>query len=266
MLKSPRPATWRRRYIFAMVLGLAFALSALPAVLQLQTDRVNAQIGQSKIPPGDFERRIRDYLLNNPEVIVEAMQRYEAQQRADQAKAARKLIVARADELLRDSATPVAGNPDGDVSLVEFFNYNCPYCRRVSPDMIKLEASDLKLRIVYKEFPILGPNSTFPAKAALAAHRQGKYVELHRALMKGRGTVTRESILRTAKKLGLDTKQLEKDMEDPEIDTALKRNIALANALGINGTPAFVIGKEIVPGAIDFKALQQLVAKARRKE
>ena len=266
MHKSPQPDTWRRRYIFSIVLSLALTLIALPTVFQLQTDRVNAQVSQSKMPPGDIERKIRDYLMNNPEVIVEAMQRYEARQRADRVKAVRKLIVERADELLRDPATPVAGNPDGDVSLVEFFDYNCPYCRRVSPDMMKLEGSDSKLRIVYKEFPILGPNSMFAAKAALAAHRQGKYVELHRALMTGRGTVTKKSVLRTAKKLALDIRQLEKDMEDPKIDASLKRNIALAAELGINGTPAFVIGKEIVPGAIDFAALQQLVAKARRKE
>ncbi len=266
MHKSLRTWTWRPFYIFAITLGLALSLFALPPVIELRSDRVSAQVNQSKQPPGEFERKVRDYLLKNPEVIVEAMQRYEAKQRADQVKAARKMIVARADELLRDPATPVSGNPDGDVSLVEFFDYNCPYCRRVSPDMMKLEASDPKLRIVYKEFPILGPNSTFAAKAALAAHRQGKYVKLHHALMKGRGTVTKEAVLRTAGKLGIDIKRLEKDMADPKIEAALKRNIALATELGINGTPAFVVGKEIVPGAIGFAALKQLVAKARGKE
>ncbi len=223
----------------------------------------HAQTEQSKIPDSEFDRRVRAYLLKHPEVIVEAMQKYQDQQRADEVKVARQLLKSRAKEILHDPASPVSGNAKGDVTLVEFFDYNCPYCRRVVPDMIKLEEGDPKLRVVYKEFPILGPNSTFAAKAALAAHRQGKYLELHRALLKIRGTVNEKSVLKSAAKLGLNIEQLKKDIADPKIAATLERNIALAGALRINGTPAFVIGQEIVPGAIGLKAMQELVRKAR---
>ncbi len=245
------------------VLGVAAVWILLPNDLSIKPTPAGAQNEQSKIPDSEFDRRIRAYLLKHPEVIVEAMQIYQDQQRANEVKVARQLLKSRAKEILQDPSAPVSGNVDGDVTVVEFFDYNCPYCRRVVPDMIKLEKDDPKLRVVYKEFPILGPNSTFAAKAALASHRQGKYLELHRALMRFRGTVNEKSVLKTAERIGLNIDQLKKDIADPEIAASLERNIALAGALRINGTPAFVIGQEIVPGAIGLKAMQELVRKAR---
>lgn len=221
---------------------------------------------QSKMPKDEFERRLRAYLLDHPEVIAEALQRLEERERAAQAIAAKSVLKTRADELLRDAESPVGGNPQGDVTLVEFFDYNCPYCRQVAPHMAKAEATDPKLRIVYKEFPILGASSTFAARAALAAHRQGKYVPFHRALMEAKGTVSEGSVLEVAGRVGLDLVRLKADMADRAIQAAIDRNLALARALNINGTPGFVIGEQIVPGAVDLATLERLIRDAREKK
>lgn len=149
---------------------------------------------------------------------------------------------------------------------MEFFDYNCPYCRQVAPYMTKAETSDPKLRIVYKEFPILGANSTFAAKAALAAHRQGKYAAFHRALMEAKGTLTENGVLEVAGRIGLDIVRLKADMADPKIQAAIDRNLALARALNINGTPGFVVGEQIAPGALDLATMERLISEARGKK
>ena len=217
----------------------------------------------TQVPTLDFDQRVRSYLLKNPEVIVESLQLLKTRKRANAAAKANAALAAHKDEILRDPDSPVGGNPDGDATLVEFADYNCPYCRRVAPTMIEAEAADPKLRIVYKEIPILGPNSVFAAKAALAARQQGKYIEFHRALMNAKGVVAEGLVLAMAKKIGLDVEKLKADMEAPEIQAAIDRNLALARALGINGTPTFVIGNQIMSGAIDLKTMQRLIARAR---
>ena len=221
---------------------------------------------QSKIPKEEVEQIIRAYLLEHPEVIAEAMQRLEERERVAQASAAKSVLKTRADELLRDADSPVAGNPQGDVTLVEFFDYNCPYCRQVAPHMARAEANDPKLRIVYKEFPILGTNSSFAARAALAAHRQGKYVHFHRVLMEAKGTVTETGVLEAAGRVGVDLVRLKADMADRAIQAAIDRNLALARSLHINGTPGFVIGEQIVPGAVDLATLERLIRETREKK
>lgn len=158
---------------------------------------------------------------------------------------------------------PLGGNPAGDVTLVEFFDYNCPYCRRVGKIMNAAERADPRLRIVYKEFPILGPNSLFAAKAALAAHKQEKYVDFHQALMADQGAANEQSVLKLAAEIGLDVERLKSDMKDPAIQSAIDRNLALARALHINGTPGFVIGEKILRGATDLKTLQGLIRRSR---
>jgi protein-disulfide isomerase len=216
-------------------------------------------------PPDAFERRVRDYLLKNPEVIVEAVQRLEARRYATEESEVQAVLKSRANEVFRDPASPVVGNPDGDVTVVEFFDYNCPYCRKVASVVQEVEAADPRLRFVYKEFPILGPNSVFAAKAALAAHRQGRYAEFHKALMQARGAADQTSVLRIAAELGLDETRLKADMADPAIQSALDRNLDLAQALRIAGTPGFVVGDEILRGATDAGTLRRLVDKARNK-
>lgn len=215
--------------------------------------------------PDAFGERVRAYLLAHPEVIFEAAQLYQQKQQAAQAEAAKQTIATKADEILRDPTAPVAGNEAGDVTLVEFFDYNCKYCRVVAPTIAEVLGADAGLRLVYKELPILGDGSAAAARVALAAERQGKYHELHRLLMSASGSVTEESALTAAEGLGLDIGRLRRDMADPAIAVAIARNQALAAELGINGTPGFVIGEQIVPGAIDRGTLTDLIAKARGK-
>jgi protein-disulfide isomerase len=211
-----------------------------------------------------FEQRVRDYLLKNPEVIMEALQILQERQRSAEAENMKRTIAERSEEILNDPAAPVGGNPAGDVTLVEFFDYNCPYCRRVAPTVVELEEADPDLRLVYKEFPILGPGSQFAARAALASRRQGKYVPFHNALMQATEQVSEETVMEAAREVGLDTEQLRADMQDPAIQEAIARNLQLADALGITGTPSFIIGQEVVPGAVDLRTLQSLIAHTRR--
>ena len=213
-----------------------------------------------------FEQRVRAYLLENPQVIIEALQGVEERQRAAQLNEVQTAIKARSEELLSDPASPIGGNPDGDVTLVEFFDYNCPYCRKVGPVMIEAEEDDPGLRIVYKEFPILGPNSTGAAKVALATDRQGRYPEFHKALMQAEGAADEESALKLAADLGLDLERLKKDMEAPEIQAAIDRNLALAQDLRITGTPTFIVGDQLMPGATDLKTLQAMIERARKEQ
>ncbi|MGD9724799.1 MAG: DsbA family protein [Nitrospiraceae bacterium] len=220
----------------------------------------------SDVPTDEFGRRVRAYLLDNPEVIVEAMQGLEARQRAAAETEAQTILTTRADEVFRDPASPVGGNPQGDVTLVEFFDYNCPYCRRVAPVMAAAEAADPKLRIVYKEFPILGPNSVFAAKAAFAAQRQGRYVPFHRALMQAKGAVDEDAVLAAAAQVGLDSERLKTDMNDAAIQAAIDRNLELAGVLRINGTPSFVISDQILRGATNLGTLQGLIQRARASQ
>jgi len=172
------------------------------------------------------------------------------------------VLKARADEVLRDPDSPVGGNPNGDVTLVEFFDYNCPYCRQMAPLMNEEAEADPQLRVVFKEFPILGPNSTFAAKAALAAHRQGKYLAFHDMLMKARGITDDKKVLEIAATAGIDLDRLKADMQAPPIQAMLDRNLELARALRINGTPGFVVGEKVFAGATDLRVLQTLVSEA----
>jgi protein-disulfide isomerase len=210
-----------------------------------------------------FDQRVRRFLLENPEVIIEAMGRLETRQRAAEAGEVASVLKARADELLRNPAHPEAGNPNGDVSLVEFFDYNCPYCRRVVPAMREAEAADPNLRIVYVEFPILGANSMFAAKAALAVHRQGKYLPFHMALMESRAVIDEARVIAVAGKVGVDVGRMKSDINDPAIGETIGKNLALAQALRINGTPSFVVGDQIIRGAVDLTTLQTFIRQAR---
>ena len=212
----------------------------------------------------EFEAQARTYLLENPEVLVESFRRLEERQRVVQADDLKTLIRDRHDEIFNDPEAPIGGNPEGDVTLVEFFDYNCPYCRKAAPIVAEAAEADEGLRIVYKEFPILGPGSDFAARAALAAHRQGKYEPFHQALMAHSGAVDKTSTLEIAAEVGLDVEQLKRDVEDPAIAAAIGRNLALARDLRITGTPSFVAGDEIVRGLVDLTAMQGLIGDARK--
>ncbi len=228
---------------------------------------VNAQDDQaSNFTPAEEEairQLVRDYLLTNPEVLIEAAQAYRERQQEIQQQQARQTLVSRREELDRDPDSPVLGNPDGDVVVVEFFDYRCPYCVRVAEPLREAVEDDGNIRLVMKEFPILGPESMVAARMALASVEQDKYEELHVALMSVAGKLDEKKAFKIAEKIGLDMDQLRSDMEAPEIDEMLQQNFALAQALQINGTPAFVIGDEVVRGAIDMRTLRQIVGQAR---
>ncbi len=213
-----------------------------------------------------IEEMIHDYLLSHPEVVLEVLDVLRGQEQANKAERERRAIAAHRQTLLNDPTSPVTGNANGDVTLVEFFDYHCPYCKRVMPSVMKVMDSDPGLRVVYKEFPILGPDSVLAARAALAAHQQApeKYLKFHTELMSSRSRLNEKRILQIAREVGFDTERLKADMNSPGIEAIIERNLALARALGISGTPAFVIGEQIVPGALDVDTLRQLIAQARQ--
>ena len=210
-----------------------------------------------------MERVIRDYLLKNPEVIRDAMMALEFRERQTKEQLASAALRANAEKLLRDPSSPVGGNPKGDVTVVEFFDYHCGYCRKVSPDMEALVASDPNVRVVYKEFPILGPESVSAARAALAANKQGRYVAFHKALMAAE-TFNDASLDKIAADLGMNLERFKADRADPKLSAVLDANYALASALDINGTPAFVIGQKLIPGAAGLEGLKAAVNAARQ--
>ena len=176
-----------------------------------------------------------------------------------------KAISQHRTELLSDPESPTAGNANGDVVIVDFNDYQCPYCKRAHLALKSVVAADGKVKVVYKDLPILGEPSRIAALAALAAVKQGKHLALHNALMEFSGKLDRDRIMEIATSVGLDIALLQKDMDDPKFKQLIDRNMALASALGVRGTPAFVIGDQFVPGAIDSDALKQLIADARKK-
>ena len=211
-----------------------------------------------------IEGVIHDYLLRNPDVLLEALRAAEEKLNHDADIKAAKVLNDRESEIFEDHATPVAGNPRGDVTIVEFFDYRCPYSKQVLPSLQALLREDHNLRFLYKELPVLGPQSVTAAHAALAAQRQGKYEAFHNAMMATKGQITDDTVYKIAGSVGLDVERLKQDMSAPEIEQALKANLALADALNIHGTPGFIIGKHIVPGAVDLDALRNMIADARK--
>ncbi|HEY8276169.1 MAG TPA: DsbA family protein [Methyloceanibacter sp.] len=201
---------------------------------------------------GSFDdAKIHDYLVKNPEVLVEMSSELDKRQAVEQDAQQKKAIGKNADKIFRSPETPVAANPDGDVTLVEFFDYNCGYCKRALPDVVKIVDEDKKVKLVLKELPIFGEDSEAAAKAALAAKKQGKYFEMHQKLFSEPGKANLEKALQVAQELGLDVEQLKKDMEDQSVKDALAENRALAEELGVQGTPYTLVGDIVVAGAPD---------------
>jgi protein-disulfide isomerase len=174
------------------------------------------------------EQIVREYLMAHPEVLVESLSTYQEKLEAQQAEAQRQALATRQNEMFKNPASPVAGNPQGDVTLVEFFDYQCGYCKAVHADVRRLLESDGNARLVLQEFPILGPASLTASRAALAARKQDKYDALHSALMENRGQLDDDQIMRIAGSVGLDMERLKKDMQAPDIQDALQRNLQLA--------------------------------------
>jgi protein-disulfide isomerase len=210
------------------------------------------------------EQIVREYLMKNPDVIMESLRAAQAKQREIQRGQQVQAVAKHREELLRDSSSPVGGNAAGDVTVVEFFDYACPHCKNVSRHVKQLLKEDPNVRFVYKEFPVLGDASMNAARAALAAREQNKYVAFHDALMENKGVLNDDAIFRIAGEVGLDIGRLKTDMASQPITDALRKNHALAQALGVGCTPAFVIGDDVAPGAITHVRMKEMVAKARQ--
>lgn len=241
---------WHLLLSVLCVAGLAFA-SAAPSMADDFTEEEIQQI-------------IHDYLMDNPEVILEAVQSMQARQEAETAAQQTENLVALRDDIIGGPSTIIAGNPNGDVTLVEFFDYRCSYCRRVAPAVMTLVEQDPGVRFAMKEFPILGEESVYAARAALAADRQNMYWEMHTALIDFRGNYNEQTIRALANDLGMNADKLIVDMGGPDITAIIEQNYQLAQQLGINGTPAFIVGNTIVPGAISLEAMQDLIEQARQ--
>jgi protein-disulfide isomerase len=242
----------------ALPLVLALAVPLLLAAAPLRAEPLTPEQRQA------VEETIHDYLLSHPDVLIEALRNA---QKANDAKAAalvRETIAEKRSLLVADPDTPAAGSTEADVTIVEFFDYRCPYCKQVEPSLEKLVSEDGKLRIVYKEFPILGEVSVYAARAALAARKQGKYDEFHRAMMAAKGQIDDATVMSVATLVGIDVGRLKKDMDAPEVEQLLRRNFDLAEALDIQGTPAFIVGDKLTTGAADVKMLRKMVAAARK--
>ena len=223
---------------------------------------LGARAAEPELPAEQVEQIVRDLLRREPEIVLQALEELQRRQAAEQARRQQESVAANQAALVSDPTSPVGGNPDGDVTLVEFFDYRCTYCRRVVSSMQALLQEDRKLRIVFKELPVLGEDSVRAARAALAAERQGRYTPFHFALMTSED-LSPDAIRQLAAEVGLDPDRLEQDMNAPEIQEAIDANYRLAQELGIEGTPAFVIGDELIPGAVDKGRLEALIADAR---
>ncbi len=208
---------------------------------------------------------LRDALRQDPGILREALLALEQAETRDRAGAQRAAIAEQAEALFRTAEDPVKGNPQGAVTVVEFFDARCGYCKQLHPAVEQMLKRQRDVRLVLKDLPILGPNSLLASRALLAAQRQGKYAELHDALLKLKEEPAEPVLKREAEKLGLDWARLRREMDDPAIGRRLEANTKLAAALRIEGTPALIIGDTLVPGAVDLATLEKLVAEAREK-
>jgi protein-disulfide isomerase len=216
---------------------------------------------------GEIEKIVKDYLLAHPEVLEEVSAELSKRQAAAEALKHEATVSENAQTIFNSPRGVTIGNKDGDVTFVEFFDYNCGYCKRAMSDMIDLMKSDPKLKVVLKEFPVLGPGSVEAAQVAVAVRMQDpggkKYLDFHQKLLGGKGQADKARALAAAKDAGLDMTRLEKDIASPEVKATIEENFKLAEAMGMNGTPSYVIGKQVVVGAIGRDGLAEKIGVAR---
>jgi protein-disulfide isomerase len=238
---------------------LALALGVMPIAASAQSF--------SDTQRGDIETIVRNYLIAHPEVLEEAMAELNKRQATADAEKHEASVAANAETIFNSPRGVVLGNKDGDVTFVEFFDYNCGYCKRAMTDMLDLMKSDPKLKVVLKEFPVLSEGSVEAAKVAVAVRMQDpsgkKYLDFHQKLLGGRGPADKARAMAAAKDAGLDTARIEKDMAGPEVRATIEENFKLAEAMGMNGTPSYVIGKQIVVGAVGLDSLKEKIGLAR---
>jgi protein-disulfide isomerase len=254
-----------------MILRTLFAAIALAFLLMTPASHsVSAQNAASAFSPEqkkELEGMMREYLLKNPEVVQEAMIELERRQKETERLARLKITQDKAGPLFASRNQMVLGNPKGDVTLVEFFDYNCGYCKKALADKVKLLDSDKNLRIILKEFPVLGQGSVEASQVAAAARdllKPEKMLEFHRTLLSSRGSVGRDRALEVAKEMGLDTAKITRDMASVETAAAIQESVGLADSLGLTGTPSYVVGDEVIVGAVGFEELKSRIEMVRK--
>ena len=247
-----------RLHALAGAAGLAALLAATPVGAQDQ-----AAGGLSPEQAASVREIVREMLRTQPDIVIEAIREYQARQEAQERELRRQAIAELGADLHADPDSPSYGNEQGDVVIVEFFDYRCGFCRRMTDSIFQVVDADTRVRWVFKEFPVLGAESELAARAALAARNQGKYVEFHRVLMTGPTSFNEAILAQLARSVGIDPLQLRKDMEDPSIVEALRRNAEIAERIGIRGTPAFVINDQFYGGAMSAENLAQAIQIAR---
>lgn len=247
------------RKSFGVIAALALGLTlAAPSARAQEEQPLSAKQAEG------VRKIVREYMMEHPEIIGEAIEALREKMRVQAETDAKKAIESRKDELFNAKDDPVMGNPKGDVVLVEFFDYNCPYCKVVLDPMVEAMKADGKTRVVFKEMPILSEDSTTAARVALAAKKQGKYDDVHRAFMKYRGKLDEKTIFRLAGEAGANVDQVKKEMMAPEIDKQIRKNVELAHALDIGSTPTFIIAdsnggaSRVLSGAIEGQVFSQL--------
>lgn len=214
-----------------------------------------------------MEQLIHEYLVTNPDVVIEAIKEFQRREQvASQAKQ-QNAMATFSDDLRNSANDPVIGNPNGDVTVIEFFDYRCGFCKKAFTDVQKLIEADGNVRVVLKEFPILGPESVYASRAAQAVwlHQKDKYQAFHTAMMTNKGGLGKETVQQLAAHAGVDTKALVEHMNDPLVDATLEATSRQAQAMDISGTPAFLIGNSLAPGAVPLDTMIDMVAKARQK-
>lgn len=247
------------RTLSAAFLASSLALAAVPAAAQENMPLSPKQVDAVK-------KVVRDYLMEHPEVLTEALEALREKMRAQAESDALKMVEARRDEIFQNPDDPVGGNLKGDVVVVEFFDYNCGFCKQTFDSTWDAIKADGKTKFVLKEFPILGPDSVLASRVALVAKAQSpaKYDEIHRTFMKFRGRLDEKTIYRLAGEAGMNVEQLKKDVGGAEIDRQLKKVGELARALEIGATPTFIVGDRILSSALDQPTLKQLIDNARK--
>jgi protein-disulfide isomerase len=233
----------------------AALLACLPAVAP----------ADSKLGNDDVEAIVKKVIREHPEIIIKSLQDYQQREELKQISEAAQNISKKKEEIQNDPRSPVAGNPDGDITVTEFFDYHCGYCKKFYPEIVRLLKEDRNVRIVFKEFPILSPDSVLAAKAALAVYTidKSKYFMYHTLLMQTQGEFTETLLVDKAKQLGIDEDTFKKAFEDAALDKDIDRNKALAGDVNISGTPAIIVGSELMPGAMPYDVLKEKIAEAR---
>ncbi len=253
--------------MFSLIARASAASAAFAALFALATPALAQAPALTDPQKKAVEQIVREYLIANPEIIQEAIVELERRQQETQKTAQQSALKTERATLLQSPRGNIVGNPSGDLTLVEFFDYNCGYCKRALADLRTLMKGDPKLRVVLKDFPVLGPESVEASRVGLAAKQQisgDKLFDYHIRVMETRGRVNGERALAVAKEMGLDMARLQKDMEHPEVRAALQENMELGDKLGLTGTPAFVIGEEVISGAVGLDPLRKIVASTRQ--